>query len=42
MFAQESAVADDRVAMHTDQPSGGPHPVALGDVFDQIDGLVPG
>jgi hypothetical protein len=42
VFAQESAVTDHRVAVHADQPSGGPHPVAIGQMFDQVDGLVLG
>ena len=42
MFADHSAVADHRVAVHADQPSGGPHPVAIGQVFDQLDGLLLG
>ena len=28
--------------MHTDQPSGGPDPIAIGQMSDQVDGLVVG
>ena len=42
MLAQESAVADHRVAVHADQPRGGPDPVAVGEVLDQVEGLVRG
>jgi hypothetical protein len=39
VIAQEPAVADHRVAVHPGQPRGGPDPVAVGAVFDQLDGL---
>src|SRR5689334_10075177 len=40
MLAQEPAVADHRVAVHADQPRGGPDPVAVGQVLDQGQGLL--
>src|SRR4051812_27553041 len=42
MIAQESAVADHRVAVHPGQPRRGPNAVAIGEVFDQCEGLLLG
>jgi hypothetical protein len=42
MLADGAAVADHRVAVHAEAPGGGPHAVAVGQVADQVDGLVLG
>jgi hypothetical protein len=42
MLAEFSAVADHRVAVYAQEPSGGPHPGAIGQVPDQVDGLLLG
>src|SRR3954447_3563193 len=42
VLADDSAVADHRVAVHAEAPGRGPHPVAVGQVADQVDGLVLG
>jgi hypothetical protein len=34
MLAQEPAVADHGIAVHADQPRGGPDPGAVGEVLD--------
>src|SRR5689334_11081798 len=42
VLAQESAVVDRRVGGYADPPGGGPDPVAIGQVADQVEGLVLG
>ena len=42
VFAHQSAVANHRVAVHAHQPRGGSDPGAVGQVFDQVDGLLLG
>jgi hypothetical protein len=41
-FAHHSAVADHRVAVHAQEPSGGPHAGALGQMVDQVAGRLRG
>jgi hypothetical protein len=42
VLAQQSAVPDDRIAVHVDVSRGGPHAVAVGQISDQVEGHVSG